>query len=78
LYSRKEVIYHELLVLRCQREDKEALEELIHLFEKQIFYYINRLVGNEADAWNILQETWTFAVNKICVNLRNLRLDTSF
>ena len=48
--SQKEVIYYELLVLRCQREDKGALEELIRLFERQIFYYIKRLVENETDA----------------------------
>ena len=63
--SRKKVIYYELLVLRCQREDKEVLEELIHLFEKQMFYYINRLVGNETDAWNILQETWIKVIRSI-------------
>jgi len=61
----KKVIYHELLVLRCQREDKGALEELIHLFERQIFYYIKRLVGNETDAWNILQETWIKVIRSI-------------
>lgn len=63
--SRKEVIYYELLVLRCQREEKGALEELIHLFERQIFYYIMRLVGNEADSWNILQETWIKVIRSI-------------
>ena len=63
--SQKEVIYYELLVLRCQREDKGALEELIHSFERQIFYYIKRLVGNEADAWNILQETWIKVIRSI-------------
>jgi len=61
----KEGIYYELLVLRCQREDKEALEELIHRFERQIFYYIKRLVGNETDAWNILQETWIKVIRSI-------------
>ena len=63
--TQKEVIYYELLVLRCQREDKGALEELIHSFERQIFYYIKRLVGNEADAWNILQETWIKVIHSI-------------
>jgi len=65
LIPKKEIIYYELLVLRCQREDKGALEELIHLFERQIFYYIKRLVENEADAWNILQETWIKVIRSI-------------
>ncbi len=49
--SQKKSIYYELLVLRCQREDKGALEELIRLFERQIFYYINgdcNLLSEEA------------------------------
>ncbi|HUV40358.1 MAG TPA: sigma-70 family RNA polymerase sigma factor [Sedimentisphaerales bacterium] len=61
----KQVIYYELLVLRCQREDKEALEEMIRLFERQILYYIRRLVENETDAWNILQETWIKVIRSI-------------
>lgn len=61
----KQVIYYELLVLRCQREDEGALEELIHLFERQIFYYIKRLVENETDAWNILQDTWIKVIRSI-------------
>lgn len=65
MISQKEVIYYELLVLRCQREDKGAWEELIHLFERQIFYYIKRLVENETDAWNILQETWIKVIRSI-------------
>lgn len=63
--SEKKSIYYELLVLRCQRKDKGSLEELIHLFEKQIFYYIKRLVENEADAWNTLQETWIKVIRSI-------------
>ena len=63
--SQKEAIYYELLILRCQRGEKDSLEVLIHLFERQIFYYIKRLVGNETDAWNILQETWIKVIRSI-------------
>jgi RNA polymerase sigma-70 factor (ECF subfamily) len=55
--SKKSITY-ELLVLRCQRRDPGALEELVRLFERRLFYYIRRLVDHEHDAWNILQETW--------------------
>jgi len=65
LRSQKEIIYYELLIVRCQRGDKGALEELIHGFERQIFYYIKQLIGNEADAWNILQETWIKVIHSI-------------
>ncbi len=56
--SEKEAIYNELLVLRCQRRDKAAFEELIRSWERRLFYYVRRLVQNEQDAWDILQKTW--------------------
>ena len=48
----------ELLVLRCQRGRKEALAELVQTWEKRLFYYIRRLVDDEQEAWQVLQETW--------------------
>src|SRR5438046_5874723 len=53
-----EAIYHELLALRCRRGEKAALEELVRAWEKRLFYFIRRLVDSEADAWDVLQETW--------------------
>jgi RNA polymerase sigma-70 factor (ECF subfamily) len=53
-----EVIYHELLVLRFRRGDKSAFEELVRAWEKRLFYFIRRLVDDEQDAWDILQQTW--------------------
>lgn len=54
----KRVIQDELLIVRCQQGDRQALEDLVRLYEKRLLYYIRRLVDNEQDAWNILQETW--------------------
>jgi RNA polymerase sigma-70 factor (ECF subfamily) len=53
-----EAISEELLALRCRRGEKAALEELVRAWEKRLFYFIRRLVDNEADAWDVLQETW--------------------
>ena len=53
-----EAIPEELLALRCRRGEKTALEELVRAWEKRLFYFIRRLVDNEADAWDVLQETW--------------------
>ena len=53
-----EAIHEELLALRCRRSEKAALEELVRAWEKRLFYFIRRLVDNEADAWDVLQETW--------------------
>ena len=54
----KELIYQELLVLRCQRGDKAALSELVSTWERRLFYFIRRLVNEEHDAWDTLQQTW--------------------
>jgi RNA polymerase sigma factor (sigma-70 family) len=65
----KQAIYYELLVLRCRRGRKDALEELVRSWERQLFYYIRRLVDDEQDAWQILQETWV----KVLRGIRGLR-----
>lgn len=53
-----DLIYSELLFIRYLRGDKTALEELARYWEKRLFYYISRLVDNEEDAWDALQDTW--------------------
>jgi RNA polymerase sigma-70 factor (ECF subfamily) len=53
-----EAIYQELLVLRCRRGEKAALEELVHTWENRLLYFIRRLVDQEQDAWDVLQQTW--------------------
>jgi RNA polymerase sigma-70 factor (ECF subfamily) len=60
-----EEIYDELLVLRCRRGEKAALEELVQNWEKRLFYFIRRLVDNEADAWDVLQQTWARVLSGI-------------
>jgi len=45
-------------VLHYQHGDRKAWEELIELYEKRLFYYIKQIVVNEADALNLLQDTW--------------------
>jgi RNA polymerase sigma factor (sigma-70 family) len=56
-------------VIRAQRGDPAAFEELVSALEKPMFYYVRRLVRNEEDAWDILQEVWT----KSFRNLGSLR-----
>src|SRR5207248_6630276 len=60
-----EAVYGELLALRCQRGDRAALEELVRAWEKRLFYFIRRLVDNEADAWDVLQQTWVRVLSGI-------------
>jgi RNA polymerase sigma-70 factor, ECF subfamily len=54
----KDVVARELLALRCRRGDRAALEELIRTWEPRLLYFIRRIVRDEADAWDVLQETW--------------------
>ena len=65
----KKAIYYELLILRCSRGHKEALEELVSNWEKRLFYYIRRLVEDEPEAFSILQEVWL----KVFQNINKVR-----
>lgn len=60
-----EAVGEDLLALRCQRGDKDALEELVRTREKRLFYFIRRLVESEADAWDVLQQTWVRVLSGI-------------
>jgi RNA polymerase sigma-70 factor (ECF subfamily) len=56
--TESEQILQELLVLRCRRGDAAAWRELIRHWERRLFYYVRRVVGDERDAWDVLQQTW--------------------
>jgi len=58
-------VARELLALRCRRGDRAALEELIRTWEARLLYFIRRLVPHEADAWDVLQDTWLRVLNGI-------------
>ena len=60
-----EAVYQEMLALRCRRGERAALEELVRTWEKRLFYFIRRLVDNEADAWDVLQQTWVRVLSGI-------------
>ena len=62
---RKEAIYNQLLAVRCQDGQASAWEELVARWEKPLFYYIRRMVDNEHEAWQILQETWLHVIRNI-------------
>jgi RNA polymerase sigma-70 factor (ECF subfamily) len=61
----KDTIYAQLLALRCRQGDMGAFEQLVRLWEARLFYYIRRLVDQEADAWDVLQKTWIKALRGI-------------
>jgi RNA polymerase sigma-70 factor, ECF subfamily len=64
-----EKIREELLVLRCQLGEEAAFRDLVNLMEGKLFYYIRRLLRDEATAYDVLQEVWITVFRKV----RNLR-----
>ncbi len=61
----KEAIYNQLLILRCRSGQEQAWEELVNRWEKPLLYYIRRMIDNEHQAWQVLQETWLHVVRNI-------------
>ena len=58
MLSDRQLLESALLVVRYQRGDREAFEGIVQLWEPSLFYYLRRLAPSEADAWELLQETW--------------------
>jgi RNA polymerase sigma factor (sigma-70 family) len=55
----------ELLCLACQGGDRAAWGELVDTWERPLFYYVRRLGASEADALQILQDTWIEVLNSL-------------
>ena len=70
----KEHIQSELLVIRYLGGDNQAFDELVHVWERPLFYHIRRLVDTEEDAWDIMQEVWL----KVSRKIRRLRAPAAF
>lgn len=47
-----------LLVLRCQRGEREAWAELVSEWERPLFYYLRRLSTTDDEALGLLQDVW--------------------
>lgn len=55
----------EWLALRCQLGEQAAFEDLIREFEQPLLYYTAKLVGDQNQAFDVLQETWLRAFRQI-------------
>ena len=58
-------ISNAILVLKCQRRDEKAFREIVNRWEPHLYYYLRRIVENENDVWDILQETWLVVFQNI-------------
>jgi RNA polymerase sigma-70 factor (ECF subfamily) len=55
-------VYTELLVIRCQQGEKEALELIVELWQKPLLVFALRYLDQEIDAWDAVQETWVSVI----------------
>jgi RNA polymerase sigma-70 factor (ECF subfamily) len=55
----------QVLLLRCQIGDRDALEELIERYERPLRYFINRLLDNSEQTEDIYQDTWLTVIRRI-------------
>ena len=65
MISSSDRILDDLLARRCKRGDGQAWRVLVGRYEKRLLYFIRRLVDDERDAWDVLQQTWLSALKNI-------------
>jgi RNA polymerase sigma-70 factor (ECF subfamily) len=51
-------IQDELLVVRCQRRDVAAWDELVARWNDRLYYFLRRLIDDPQEAAVVLQEVW--------------------
>lgn len=72
--QKKRELELKLLVLRCQSGDRAAFQDLVQLWSDRLFLYVRRLVQDEHDAWDVIQQTWI----RVIRGIRNLKDIGSF
>lgn len=58
-----------LLVVHAQRGGTDAFRQRVDRYERRLLYFVRRMVGEQEEAFDILQETWVTAHRRI-VRLR--------
>jgi RNA polymerase sigma-70 factor, ECF subfamily len=51
-------ILNRLILLQCRQGKQEGFETLVDTWQAPLFYYIKRLVENENDTWDVMQDVW--------------------
>ena len=65
---------HEDIILKCQKNDQNAQHDLYKLYSKAMYHVCVRMIGNSADAEDLLQEVFI----KLFRNIKSFRGDCSF
>jgi RNA polymerase sigma-70 factor (ECF subfamily) len=55
----------QVLLLRCQIGDKDAIAELIERYQRPLRYFVSRLLDDNEALEDILQDTWLSVIGKI-------------
>lgn len=55
--DQEQQVHTELLVIRCQQGEKDAFESLVDQWQNPLLAFALRYLGNESDAWDVVQET---------------------
>jgi RNA polymerase sigma-70 factor (ECF subfamily) len=58
-------LIEQVLILRCQLGDREALAELIRQYERPLRYFLSCLLGNSQVTEDVFQNTWLIVIRKI-------------
>lgn len=58
-------VLEQVLILRCQMGDKDALAALIERYDGSLRYFITRLLEDSQTSEDIFQETWLAVIRKI-------------
>jgi RNA polymerase sigma-70 factor (ECF subfamily) len=58
-------LIEQILLLRCQIGDRDALAELIDRYSRPLRYFINRLLGSNEMAEDVFQDTWLTVIRRI-------------
>lgn len=61
----KQQISCELLVARCRLDEPAAWEQLVRQWEPKLLYFVRRLVDDESEALDVLQQTWLKVLRNI-------------
>lgn len=72
--SSKDLVRTELLAIRYKRGDAEAMGELVLIWQNPLYYYVRRLVPDEEEALDVMQDVWVLVIRRF----RQLRNPAAF
>jgi RNA polymerase sigma-70 factor (ECF subfamily) len=72
--SEADRIQEKLLVMRAQTREAGAFPQLVARYERRLLYYIHRILGNDVDREDVLQEVWV----RVFLKINKLRAPEAF